>query len=127
MNFLWYLSSTSFLLMKLKNSFQLKLEYLNQYLYSKFWHKSNNDMLCSARKTLQMTQIWIQKIMLQKIRGVHKCYLYRNSWHVLMLLLYSNVITQISVSQTWKLLQMTQLKIQDDHFSLYILSLFLHC
>ena len=57
--------------------------------------------------------------MLQMIRGVHKCYLCRNSSHVLILPLYGNVIAQILVSQTRKLLHMTQFKIQNDHFSHY--------
>ena len=50
------------------------------------------------------------------VRGVHKYYLYRNSSHVLMLPLHSTVISQSSVSQTRKLLHMTQFKIQNDHF-----------
>ena len=61
------------------------------------------------------------------IRGIHKCYLCRNSSHVLMLSLYDNVIAQILVSQTRKLLHMTQFEIQNDHLSHYFYPLFLHC
>ena len=62
--------------------------------------------------------------MLQMIRGVYKCNLSRNSSHVLMLPLYSTIITQILVSQTRKLVHITQLKIQNHHFSLDRFSLF---
>ena len=65
--------------------------------------------------------------MLQMITGVRKCYLRRKSSHVLMLPLHSTIITQIWVFQTRKLLHMTQLKIQNYHFSPCIFSLFLHC
>ena len=58
---------------------------------------------------------------------IHKCYVCRNNSDVLMLPLYGTVVTPISVSQTKKLLHMTQLKIQNDQVSSYIFSLFLHC
>ena len=52
------------------------------------------------------------------IRGVHKCYLCRNSSHVLILPLDSTVVTRILVFQTRKSLHVTQLKIQNDRYSL---------
>ena len=89
---------------------QLKLEYLN-HLHSKFWYKSYKLMayFVVTNATNDTKLIW--ETMLKMIRGVHKCYLYRNSTHMLMLLLHSTVITQIVVSRTRKLLHMTQLKI----------------
>ena len=89
---------------------QLKLEYLN-HLHSKFWYKSYKLMayFVVTNATNDTKLIW--ETMLKMIRGVHKCYLYRNSTHMLMLLLNSTVITQIVVSRTRKLLHMTQLKI----------------
>ena len=68
-----------------------------------------------------------QEIVLQMVRGVYKYFFCINSSHVLMLPLYSTITTQILVSQTKKLRYMTQLKIQNDHFSPYIFSLFLYC
>ena len=56
------------------------------------------------------------------IRWVHKCCLGRNSSYALMLPLHSNAITQILVSHT-SLLHMTQLKIQNRHFTIHIWSL----
>ena len=89
---------------------QLKLEYLN-HLHSKFWYKSYKLMayFVVTNATNDTKLIW--ETMLKMIRGVHKCYLYRNSTHMLMVLLHSTVITQIVVSRTRKLLHMTQLKI----------------
>ena len=89
---------------------QLKLEYLN-HLHSKFWYKSYKLMahFVVTNATNDTKLIW--ETMLKMIRGVHKCYLYRNSTHMLMLLLHSTVITQIVVSRTRKLLHMTQFKI----------------
>ena len=89
---------------------QLKLEYLN-HLHSKVWYKSYKLMayFVVTNATNDTKLIW--ETMLKMIRGVHKCYLYRNSTHMLMVLLHSTVITQIVVSRTRKLLHMTQLKI----------------
>ena len=97
--------------------------------YSKFWYCTKVTSwwhVLLHKKNATNDTIWIQEIMLKMIRVVHKCYLYWNSSHALMLLLHSTAITQVLLKSR-KLVNMTRLKIQNDHFSPYIISLFLYC
>ena len=78
---------------------QLKLEYLN-HLYSKFWYKNNKLMTCSIarEKGYKWHKMNSEQNEQKIIRGVDKCYLCRNSSHVLMLPLQSTVVTNFGTS-----------------------------
>ena len=63
--------------------------------------------------------------MLQMIKGVKKCFFMQKQLSCIdAITLQHHYNTNFGIS---KLLHMTQLKIQNDHFSPYIFSLFLHC
>ena len=82
-------------------------------------------MFCCARTVLQNDTKWIPKIMLQNDQwGPWILVMQKQLSCIDVTTPYGTVITQILVSQTRKLLHITQIKIQNDHFLPYIFSLF---